>query len=492
MAATDSQPNGHGPEPELSQEEDLNIKALKFLRPEEKAPKTTSTPDGDEGSDEEEDKDQILDRYQVLETMSKDGATVTNQKLYESFTLRHYQNVKELIRDEKGGRHLRGNLLHAILERPVSNWKLLVKFILDVDKGMSVSGSATTNSASKTSDLLILQRKDSNGNTCLHAAIQSRDSGLDFIRYICAVADDNDLRSAIATENSRDQSCIHLAITQLHAEPPSPHDDKPRQQDILDFFRLSSLQILKHLADHADGGVLGKAHKTKTEDNTEGLGNLPLHDLVHISLCKGLDWRCPKREHIRVCEKCSNFTPTLDEYHKTYLAVVDILVKKYPDALQKLNQSNLSPFLFHRNTRDKNSATRGWGSLEFVEPSDGDQVQSEDQGRRSSVATPQPTSVGTKDEQAKDSHDDTLGKSTASQKKHKHPKPEISKALATTVSRKLLDLCLSQSKFTETCDTLFGKSKTETPLMSCRQSWQTANCKNLQHVFRISELGADI
>ncbi|KAK4200467.1 hypothetical protein QBC40DRAFT_326755 [Triangularia verruculosa] len=383
--ATNVQLNGHGPEPELSPEKlDELIKALKFVRPEVSAPKTTSAPDGDDRSDDEEEEDKLEppDQHQVLDAMSKDGASVRSQQLYEPFTLRHYQHVADLICTEKVDRDSRGTLLHAILERPFENWKLLVKFMLDVDKNMSVSNSTATNSASKTSNLSILQRKDPNGNTCLHRAIQHPDSGLDFISYVCSVADDNDLRLAIATDNSRDQSCIHLAITQLHAEPPSPQNNKYPQQDTLKFFRLSSLHILKHLADHADGGVLGKAHITKTEDNIEDIENLPLHDLVHISLCKGLEWICPKLKDEVVCEKCAIFASNSDTYRKTYLAVVDILVKKYPDALKKLNQSNMSPFLFHRNTRDNNPATKDWGSLEFVEPSDGDLKQPEDQEKR--------------------------------------------------------------------------------------------------------------
>lgn len=372
---------------------------------------------------------------------------VNSQQSFNDFTNEHYQEVRTYIEGERRG-ITSGTLLHEVLLKHLDKptWKVVVKLILEVDTLVTQTFTAAlpkmgTNTP-QFAHQSILQRRDQVGDTCLHKAIQSRDEeeGSEFIRFLCATAQPEDLRMAIGIGNSRDQSCIHLAIASLRAHGESKIDQ---------FVRLSNLNILEQLVAHADQAVLSKPHKTKTGDNADGIHNLPLHDLVHISLSKGFTRTCTRLE--ATCSQCQTIKSRFAKYCETYLRIIDIVINNYPEALRKLNKSNLSPFLFHCNTRSEDSTAKGWQAPDYsgvthaVEPVN-------DKGKN---PTPQaPRTSSTKDAGAKSGADIKDGSG-----KHTKPRFGTSESLATQVFRKLLAPSVSQETFPDTCDALFGKSK---------------------------------
>lgn len=98
--------------------------------------------------------------------------------------------------------------------------------------------------------------------------------------------------------------------------------------------------------------------------SSEGIQKLPLHDLVHIDLCRNLRRNCPMDE--QDCRKCGRWRATAEKYRSTYLDVLNDLVQKCPETLKEVNTLKQSPFLFHCHTRSANDVCREWGRLELT------------------------------------------------------------------------------------------------------------------------------
>jgi hypothetical protein len=376
---------------------------------------------------------------ETLETLlNQNGAEVASEDAYAAFTKKHYREIgRHIHKDCRGDLKESGTLLHFLARGGAKeSWRVWTQFILQAAECMEVP---------------ILQKVGRSDN-CLHTAIGSGERGLPFIQFVCSIANPENLKSAIGADGAGDLSCIELAISYISiSEQTFPYENS----------QFEGLCILQELIQKASTETLAKPRTAKMNQSSEGIHNLPLHDLVHINLCRGLCRNCPMDE--QSCKKCRKQRDRAEEYHSTYLYVLNDLVQRYPKALKEVNKLEQSPFLFHCHTRSANDTCREWGRLELTTSLDpaktlmGNQanlappVQSLPTNKKvqsfgSAKHSPAPLSTKIKGEEQKS-------------KVHKHPVFEFSKTLATSVSRTLLELCMSQDSFADICKSSFGESK---------------------------------
>jgi hypothetical protein len=382
-------------------------------------------------SDDENDSPITL-RDKVLGLMSRHEAEIKSEKAYAWFATKHFNDLSAQIRKDNDDKNHLGTLLHYLIQAGAKpNWraKVWVKFILDVAQHIKVP---------------ILQG--------LHVAIENRDTGLPYIKFICAIADNQDLAHAIAIENARDLSCIDLAIAEMYIEERTCSQSE---------FRLPGVQILQELTRKAAPDILARSRRMKIRNNSDGIENLPLHDLVHINLCRDFQRKCSLDEAL--CSSCQKHKVASEHYRSAYLDILDTMVEKCPEALTRMNRSRQSPFLFHCYTRNNEKSTKDWGQLEFSESVDVSVLGAD--GRAKVGLPPQPP-PRTKDVyrhgQVKDDPGLSLDRTNGGEQPsltHRRPEVGYSQTLATIVSRKLLELCLSQKSFSDVCGSSFGESK---------------------------------
>ncbi|KAK6355547.1 hypothetical protein TWF696_004646 [Orbilia brochopaga] len=378
----------------------------------------------------EEDEDEIGSdkaRKAFLKMIKKTPKEeIHNAQEYQEFANEHYAEVKTHRKADKKNQYKHGTLLHSLANQrdETDQWKLWAKLILDVAE------------IEKIAILTARTRNDGYGSTCLHVAIRADE--VDFVKFICHMVEDP--RSAIAATNSYMQTCVHVAIEQIQT------------------VGRSSFQLVDYLVEKADSGVL-KMQRNKITDGDIGTKNTCLHDLVHIKLCKSLDRQC----RVDGCVKCRNEKkePRNESYlyAADYLRILDTMAKKCPEALITKNDAAQSPFLFHTYTRSQNEKTSAWGRLELSPVDENDLFTSAP-----------PVDIGPKDRTKDEIIDPIIGEdklSSKSKPKQTHTKPssEFSQALATHVSRKLMEHCLSLNGYLNVCESLFGKGYPSSELM---------------------------
>ncbi|KAJ8127354.1 hypothetical protein O1611_g6283 [Lasiodiplodia mahajangana] len=396
-----------------------------------------------EEEDDDIDRDNNVARRDMLESMKKDTANVLSQEAYTSFATKHYSSVSHSIHEDQEdgkGVYLEKTLLYLLIDRfGEAGWEtmVLLKLILDVAEAMRIP---------------ILKATGSGGNTCLHRAIWN-DNGLPYVEFICSVLEDKDLQDVIAVENDYGQSCIDFTIAQLFEVSNSPRNRAFKQA------WSSKLQILKQLIPKASRETLAKQQTMKTDKEFHRIGNLPLHNLVHIDLCKGLVSMCPIPEPD--CPKCRNskLASISAENRSIYLGIIDAMVDKYPDALRKMNDQKQSPFLYHCYTRSLNDTAQDWDRLEFESICHDPVDPGYQPNRAQPPAEPIPTTKDADhDAEAGDGTKPTREKQDKNPARtHKGPVRGLSKEVAIMVSQKLLELCLAQKTFSEVCDSSFGQ-----------------------------------
>ena len=390
--------------------------------------------DSENDTSDSEDEDETITRAtprEALETLlNQNGANIKSGAAYAEFTTKHYREVgRHIHKDCQGDLKESGTLLHFLARGGArSSWMVWTQFILQAADCMKVS---------------ILQ-KLGGSNNCLHAAIGTGEPGLPFIRFVCSIANPEALKSAIGADGAGHLSCIELAIANISISKTTfPHDES----------QLPGLYILQELIQKASTEALAKPRTAKINQSSEGVNNLPLHDLVHINFCRGLHRKCPMDE--QDCKKCRKQRAATETYRSTYLTVLNDLVRRYPKALREVNKLKQSPFLFHCHTRSVNDICREWGRLELTTVENQETITQSVQllpytdmygAFRGAKHITEPLNANIKWEEPK-------------KKVHKHPVFEFSRTLAILVSRTLLELCMSQDSFADICKSSFGESK---------------------------------
>jgi hypothetical protein len=370
--------------------------------------------------------------------LNQNGADVASKAAYAEFTTKHYREIgRHIHKDCQGDLKESGTLLHFLARGGAKeSWMVWTRFILQAAECMEVP---------------ILQKTGRSDN-CLHTAIGNGERGLHFIRFVCSIANPANLKSAIGADGAGDLSCIELAISYISIpEPTFPFGNS----------QLLGLRILQKLIQKAGTETLAKPRTAKMNQSSEGIHNLPLHDLVHINLCRGLCRNCLMDE--QHCKRCGKQRAEAEKYHSTYLDVLNDLVQKYPKALKEVNKLKQSPFLFHCHTRNANDTCREWGRLELSTSLDPTRTLMDNQANPTLPVQSLPTNKDVQSfRNAKNSPAPPVAKIKGEEQKskvHKHPVFEFSKTLATSVSRTLLELCMSQDSFADICKSSFGESK---------------------------------
>ena len=399
--------------------------------------------DDDDGHENEHNDDATgpAKREDLLNRFRELGGDVNDQQAYDSFVSKNaydvYHHVSGYSKEEPT---VDGTLLHSLARTTTTlSWQVWVKFILDVARSIRVD---------------VLCENAKGNKTCIHAAIEHGDEGLPFIIFICDIEDDKVLETAIALTTDLELSCVDLAISEV-----SPVASACSFKG----FRLSGMQMLHELTRKASEATLSRSRKSKVGGSRDaGRGNLPLHDLVHVNVCRDLTRRCSKEKS--TCKLCRKQKDDFAHYRRTYLDVLDLMVKKHPQAMTTMNSAKQSPFLFHCYTRDSSETNKDWGRLEF--DTSVDTIIAAKNGRSNAELPPKlPPKKGDPyhPSQGKNGSEPTaLQTSSQASKvlKHKDPKDvEISRDLVTVVSQKLLELCLSSESFSDVCNSSFGESK---------------------------------
>ena len=225
-------------------------------------------------------------------------------------------------------------MLHSIVayvcQMPKAKEKLLplVELSLNLDNSLL---EASSNTMEETA--LHMAIRLSNGNSSIES----------LARFICTTVHKRHraiLWKAISCQNENGENCLHLAIR-------------------------SKLRLAQYLIKRADKSAfmatrkqprVGKSNKPSLSD----LGNTPLHDAVDFSRCTKGFQLCTSKG----CERCKETSQLSPENSKQcddgslpagkqHLVILENLVTKWPKALCKTNDSKLSPYQYHLQSRDQ-------------------------------------------------------------------------------------------------------------------------------------------
>lgn len=364
-------------------------------------------------SDDEDDDGDTQKRNNYMDTVvaNYNDLISSNDEYNQIFAKKHYTAVTTLMEADEKAEYNQGTLLHNLVSQlgRTKQWKLWVKFILDVAMALKIS--------------ILVAKSKNNSSTCLHDAIQAGKA--DFIQFLGEISGCEDMSKAIAATNGRLQNCVHLAIEEVK-------------------MNTSNFRLVDYLTKMANPDTL-KTKRAVTRQNDMGAGNTCLHDLVNIRLCKAYNKKCSTKDCPK-CQKKGSPQGLSDEYATRYLDVLRTMAARCPSALRTMNEAEQSPFLFHVYTRSQDPATKAWSRLELSHMDENVEVTSRQSGGvvNETVAKKQGPSIQLKNDTGINDH--------------KKPEWEHSQALATNVAKELMELCLSQLSFANVCDGFFGHS----------------------------------